>query len=152
MRLSASLAGLPLRPRSDAPANQRACPSTGRRRAIAQPTLRQRTFARRAAVAKGLLMLKALWQGLSLGLVIAALMGAGLFRVWVHNDAVQAGYQLSAAEAQRKELRRTKQQLEVELAAEKSPERLTRLAQKLGLGPVSPERLLGAPRPSRSAP
>jgi cell division protein FtsL len=78
--------------------------------------------------------------------LVAAPVMAGLFRVWVHNDAVQVGYQLSEGEAQRKELRRAKQQLEVELAAEKSPDRLTKLAAKLGMAPVRPDQLLGAPR------
>jgi len=71
---------------------------------------------------------------------------AGLFRVWVHNDAVQTGYKLSEAETHRKELKRAKQQLEVELAAEKSLDRLTKLAAKLGMSPARPDQLLGAPR------
>jgi hypothetical protein len=84
-------------------------------------------------------------RGLGLVLLVAIPVAAGLFRVWVHNDAVQTGYQLSEAETHRTELRRLKQQLEVELAAEKTPDRLTRLAAKLGMGPARPDQLLGAP-------
>ena len=78
--------------------------------------------------------------------LVAVPVMAGLFRVWVHNDAVQTGYQLSEAENHRKDLKRAKQQLEVELAAEKSPDRLTKLASKLGMSPARPDQLLGAPR------
>ena len=84
-------------------------------------------------------------KGLALVVLVAVPVAAGLFRVWVHNDATQTGYQLSSAESHRTELRRLKQQLEVELAAEKSPDRLTKLAAKLGMSPAHPEQLLGAP-------
>ena len=84
-------------------------------------------------------------RGLALVALVAVPVVAGLFRVWVHNDAVQTGYQLSEAETRRAELKHSKQQLEVELAAEKSPDRLTRLATKLGMGPARPDQLLGAP-------
>jgi len=90
-------------------------------------------------------MLWNLAKTLALMLVVAAPIASGLFRVWVHNDAVQTGYLLSDAEAQRTKLIRLRQELEVELAAEKSPERLMALARKLGMSPARPDQLLGAP-------
>jgi hypothetical protein len=72
----------------------------------------------------------------------AVFVGACLFRVWVHHDAVYVGYQLSEQEGRRRELRRVEHQPEVELGAEKSPKRLTKVAKGLGLAPPRPEQLL----------
>jgi hypothetical protein len=69
-------------------------------------------------------------------------MAAGLFRVWVHHDAMQMGYALSDEGARRRDLRRHKRQLEVELAAERSPASLARLAKKNGLRPPAPDQVL----------
>ncbi len=70
-----------------------------------------------------------------LAVTIAAPVGAALFRVWVHQDAVRLGYELSAREDQRRKVRNELRQLEVELAAEKTPPRLADLARSLGLEP-----------------
>ncbi len=89
------------------------------------------------------------WLHLVVGSAIfIAPVGAALFRVWVHSDVVQTGYRLSEAEKQRTDLRRVKRQLEVELAAEKSPERLTLLANKLGLGPLHASAPVTATKPN----
>lgn len=70
-----------------------------------------------------------------LAVTIAAPVGAALFRVWVHQDAVRLGYELSAKEDQRRKVRNEVRQLEVELASEKTPSRLSDLARTLGLEP-----------------
>lgn len=80
-----------------------------------------------------------MWASLAMLLV-----AVGLFRVWVHNDAVQTGYQLSEEMGRRTELVRLRQQLEVELASEKSLDHLSRLAVKLGLVPPGAEQVLAA--------
>lgn len=69
---------------------------------------------------------------------------AGLFRVWVNQDAIQIGYELSREAKRRQRLQAASQALEVELAAERSPARLKRLATRLGLKPPPPERIFGA--------
>lgn len=79
-------------------------------------------------------------------LYAAAVVGpvaAGLFRVWVHQDAVQLGYRLSEQEGRRRELVELVKQLQVELAAERSPERLMRMAQSLGFKPPHPKQVVG---------
>jgi hypothetical protein len=70
-------------------------------------------------------------------------MAAALFRVWVNQDAVQIGYELSTAAQKKRELGETIRQLEVELAAERAPGRLMPLAASLGLEPAPPEMIFG---------
>jgi hypothetical protein len=79
----------------------------------------------------------ALFALLGLGLPV----GAALFKVWVHQDAVQLGYQLSEYETQRKRLRDEAHQLEIELAAERSPANLLLLAKRLSLAPAAPQQV-----------
>jgi len=79
-------------------------------------------------------------------LLVALLMplGAGVFRVWVNQDAVQAGYGLSEQSARRRRLQELIQKLELELAAERAPDRLERLAATLGLvAPSNAQRVAG---------
>jgi len=86
---------------------------------------------------------KRLW----IWLVLAALpVSAGLFRVWVHQDLVRLGYQLSEQEAQSRKLRHRVQQLEVQLAAERSPARLLELASQHGFVPPRPDQFVGKAR------
>jgi hypothetical protein len=80
-------------------------------------------------------------------LVVASPVAAALFRVWVYHDAVHMGYELSKEGRRRYDLRRTLQQLEVELAAERSPEQLARRARDLGLAPPTPSQVLGGGTP-----
>jgi len=86
--------------------------------------------------------------GLISGAIFAAAMlfpvAAGLFRVWVNQDAVHVGYALSEQTKRRDDLRALIRELEVELAAERSPERLMRLANKLGLKPPTSDKTFGA--------
>ena len=79
-------------------------------------------------------------------LIVAVPVAAGLFKVWVYHDAVSSGYALSEEVGRRQRLRRETQQLEVELAAERSPERLARIASDLRLAPATPEQIFGAER------
>ncbi|MEE8409868.1 MAG: hypothetical protein V3T05_09700 [Myxococcota bacterium] len=80
-------------------------------------------------------------------LIFAVPVAASLFKVWVYHDAVSSGYALSEEVSRRQRLRRETQQLEVELAAERSPERLARIASDLWLTPATPEQIFGASRP-----
>ncbi len=66
-------------------------------------------------------------------LCLLALLGAGLFRVWVNQDAVQMGYELSAEARRSYRLRNEIKKFRVELAVLKSPERLNAYAAKIGL-------------------
>jgi len=68
-------------------------------------------------------------------LALAMPTGAGLLRVWVHQDLVRLGYQLSGEEKERARLEDLVRQLEIERAAERSPEQLLQWAAKLGLLP-----------------
>ncbi len=85
-----------------------------------------------------------------LAVTIAAPVGAALFRVWVHQEAVCLGYELSAKEDQRRKVRNELRQLEVELAAEKTPSRLSDLARTHGLEP--PAALTAAKTPKNAPP
>jgi len=84
---------------------------------------------------------------LALALALLLPVAAGLFKVWVHHDAVQLGYRLSEREEQRKLLRNQAQQLEIELAAEQTPARLNQLAHELSMTPPALGRVSGAGRP-----
>ncbi|MDP7038683.1 MAG: hypothetical protein QGI45_05955 [Myxococcota bacterium] len=64
---------------------------------------------------------------------LVLLVGAGLFRIWVYQDVLQIGYQLSAAQQGSSRLQANLKQLELELAAEKTPKKLIGLADALGL-------------------
>ena len=74
-------------------------------------------------------------------LVTLPVVGAGLFRVWLHHDVVALGYELSRAERARYRLQDELRQLEVELAAERSPARLEARAVALGLEAPKAEQL-----------
>jgi hypothetical protein len=68
---------------------------------------------------------------------------ACLFRVWVHQESLRLGYQLSTEERRGTELVQLEKQLELELAAERSPTHLVQLAKQLGLKPPSPTQVVG---------
>ena len=83
------------------------------------------------------------WHGVLFVVALLVPLAAGLFRVWVNQDAVQIGYALSHEAKRRQATQELIQKLEVELAAQRSPERLRRLAQGLGLEAPPPERIFG---------
>ncbi len=85
-----------------------------------------------------------------IGIVFIVFVLAALFRVWVYQDAVQLGYRLSEREEERRRLRNEVRQLEVELAAERSPARLKDAARSLGLVPPDARQVL-APSLGRRA-
>lgn len=62
---------------------------------------------------------------------------AALFRIFVHQEAVHLGYALSQAELQQRTLSARARELEVEVAAARSPARLVTMARALGLRPPS---------------
>lgn len=68
---------------------------------------------------------------------------AGLFKVWVYQDAVHHGYQLSESEQKLAKLRNNLKQLEIEFAAERSPAHLLQLARTLNLLPPTSAQVLG---------
>ena len=65
--------------------------------------------------------------------VLLAPATVGIFRVWVHQDVIQLGYQLSVAEKERRQFIAELEELQVEIAAVKSPDRLERMAKNLKL-------------------
>ncbi len=82
------------------------------------------------------------WRWIFIALCVAAPLGAGLFRVWVHQDAVIMGYRLSEETRQRDRLREAIAKHRVELAAEQTPAALKRWAKELGLAPARPDQTL----------
>jgi hypothetical protein len=77
-------------------------------------------------------------------LCVAALpMASAMFRVWVYQDTVRFGYALSVQQQTREVLLARLHELEVEHAAARTPARLVRVAQKLGLQPPRPGQLVG---------
>ena len=77
-------------------------------------------------------------------LVIAAMpVSASLFLVWVHQDAVQMGYTLSEMQGDLRTHRESVRALEVEYAAERSPERLMQMARRLGMRAPEPTQIIG---------
>ena len=68
---------------------------------------------------------------------------ACLFRVWVHQESVRLGYQLSVEERKGRQLEELVKQLELELAAERSPAHLMQLARSLSLRPPEPTQVVG---------
>jgi hypothetical protein len=79
---------------------------------------------------------------LALVVSVAAPVCAGLFKVWVFQDAVQFGYLLSEQEQSRRRLGNSQRQLEIELAAERSPAQLLKIAKRLELAPPAAHQLL----------
>ncbi|MEM6731027.1 MAG: hypothetical protein AAF658_05700 [Myxococcota bacterium] len=78
---------------------------------------------------------------LVIGMSLAALLAAALFRVWVHQSVIEAGYAISEARSHARSLAKEKKELEVELSALRSPERLQSTADDAGLRPMQPSQL-----------
>ena len=76
-------------------------------------------------------------------LAFVCLVGAGLFRVWVFQDVIQLGYQLSVAEKKSHKLVGRIEKLRVELAAEHAPSRLETAARRLELMRPNPRNIVG---------
>jgi hypothetical protein len=77
---------------------------------------------------------------------VAALMGAGALQVWLHLQATEVGYQLSALHKLIERLAAEGSELEVELATIKSPTSLDAVARtRLGLRPPRDGQIVGLP-------
>jgi hypothetical protein len=77
---------------------------------------------------------------------VAALMGAGALQVWLHLQATEVGYQLSALHKLIDRLAAEGSDLEVELATMKSPTSLDAVARaRLGLRPPRDGQIVGLP-------
>ncbi|MEO1172585.1 MAG: hypothetical protein AAFX94_11135 [Myxococcota bacterium] len=70
-----------------------------------------------------------------------AVVAACLFRVWIHQSVIAAGYAISQARGEARELTKEKKALEVELTSLRSPDRLKNEAPSLGLVPMAPQQL-----------
>jgi cell division protein FtsL len=76
-------------------------------------------------------------------LVIAAalLTGIGVVRVSRQHEVLRLGYELARKSEQVHRLREARRQLELQHASLSSPERIRRLATRLGMKQVSPDRI-----------
>jgi cell division protein FtsL len=88
----------------------------------------------------------------AIGLCLLGPVVAGLFKVWVYQDAIQLGYRLSEREEERRRLRNDVRQLELELASERAPARLLQLATRLGLAAPTPAQIFDAGEGRRASP
>ncbi|MEZ4272031.1 MAG: hypothetical protein R3C68_11575 [Myxococcota bacterium] len=79
-------------------------------------------------------------------LAMASPLVAGMFRVWVNQDAVQIGYELSLLTRARRQSLEQIRQLEVELAAEHTPDKLLKLANRLSMVAPSQQQVFGSER------
>jgi len=87
-------------------------------------------------------------QRLALAIALGALMvvAVALLLVWVRLQAVDTGYQLSAARHLTHRLEQEQRELEIELATLTSPRRLELLArERLGMGPPTPGQIVSVP-------
>ncbi len=83
------------------------------------------------------------------GLALLVLLGAPLLgHVWLESQAAQAGYRLRALRQEVAQLERERHALRSREASLRAPDRLERLAARLGLRPPSPEQLAAAVIPS----
>lgn len=85
------------------------------------------------------------WTWMFFVACLAAPVAAGLFRVWVHQDAVLMGYDLSEETRRKERLRDALEKHRVELAAQRDPAQLKRWAATLALHPATPAQYLRTP-------
>ena len=78
---------------------------------------------------------------LALLLVAALATAIGVIRVSRRHEVLRLGFQLARKSEHVHQLREARRQLEVEHATLSSPERIRRLATRLGMTPVSPDRI-----------
>jgi cell division protein FtsL len=83
-------------------------------------------------------------------IVAIALAAIGSIRVSRQHDVLRAGYELSRRSENVRALRETQRRLELELAMLSSPERIRRLATRLGMTPVAPDRIRVIKGPRKS--
>jgi cell division protein FtsL len=75
-------------------------------------------------------------------IAVAVLVAAiGVIRTARRHEVLRLGYELARKTEQVHRLRETRRQLELELATLSAPDRIRRLATRLGMAPVSPDRI-----------
>lgn len=85
-------------------------------------------------------------------LAAALVTAIGVIRVTRQHEVLRLGFQLSRTSEQVSRLHETRRQLELELATLSAPDRIRRLATRLGMAPVSPDRIrVVGPGPARRA-
>lgn len=70
-----------------------------------------------------------------------ALVGVGVIRATRQHEVLRLGLHLSKASDNVRKLRETRRQLELELATHTAPDRIRRLATRLGMTPVAPDKI-----------
>jgi len=76
---------------------------------------------------------------------------AALGRVYVRQDCLALGYQLSVQQQRRDALRAEVRKAELERARGRAPAALAQMAQRLHLGPPRPDQNVGAQAPTAKA-
>ena len=112
-----------------------------------------RVPAQRFSSPRALVQTRSLRQ-LALALIACALIGSGaLLQIWVRTRVTEQGYRLSRLSAERQQLQRDHERLQLAAARLGSAQRIEDLARlRLGMGPPPPDRVIvlvgGALRPS----
>ena len=75
-----------------------------------------------------------------------------MFYAWQHFSAVEYGYRIEARKAERDQLVELNRELQLEEAALRDPERIDRLARRLGLGSPDAGQMLRLDRPAAAEP
>jgi len=88
---------------------------------------------------------------IALVLVAAALTAIGVIRVTRQHEVLRLGFELSRRSEQLARLQETRRGLELERATLAAPDRIRRLANQLGMTPVSPDRIRVVARHPRAA-
>jgi len=91
--------------------------------------------------------------GVALYIFILALLpsAAALGRVYVRQDCLALGYQLSVQQQRRDALRAEVRKAELERARGRAPAELVQMARRLHLGPPRPDQNVGATPPTAKA-
>lgn len=78
---------------------------------------------------------------IALIITAALVIAIGVIRVSRQHEVLRLGYQLARKSEQVHQLREERRQLSLEHATLSAPERIRKLALRLGMGPVSPDRI-----------
>ena len=112
-----------------------------------------RARAQHGSSVRGVAQTRSLRQ-LAAALIACALVGSGaLLQIWVRTRVTEQGYRLSRLSAERQQLQRDHERLQLAAARLGSAQRIEDLARvRLGMGPPPPDRVIvlvgGALRPS----
>ncbi len=89
-----------------------------------------------------LLLSPAIVFAVKLGVVTIFMLAYLLAFVWTRQSVIRLGYEISAANDALRDIRYENRRLRTEVLSLKSPARLTRKAQELGLSEPSPDRIV----------